>query len=84
MHAEPAGPPAEAPGERACAVYTGTGCYWMENTSGRYCWVPADRADSFAGCYAMDSCDGGKGHSNGGCYKWAQSSEAERVPWHDR
>ena len=65
----------------ACAVHTGTGCYWMENESGRYCWVPAQWADDYEGCYAMDSCDGGKGESNGGCYKWADSSHAERARW---
>jgi hypothetical protein len=73
----------QAPGAApdACAVHTGTGCYWMENESGRYCWVPADLANTYEGCYAMDSCDGGKGESNGGCYKWADSSHAERARW---
>lgn len=65
----------------ACAVHSGTGCYWMENESGRYCWVPAEWADTYDGCYTMDSCDGGKGESNGGCYKWADSSHAQRTRW---
>ncbi|WP_437986834.1 hypothetical protein [Sorangium sp. So ce117] len=30
----------------ACASFEGTGCYWMENTSGDYCWVPADWAST--------------------------------------
>lgn len=75
---------AQSPGATppsACAVHTGTGCYWMENNSGHYCWVPADWAATFEECHAMDSCDGGKGESNGGCYKWATSSTADRSPW---
>lgn len=73
--------PAEGAGQGACAVHTGTGCYWMENTSGHYCWVPAHTADTFEECHAMDSCDGGKGQSNGGCYKWADGSTGERARW---
>jgi hypothetical protein len=53
--------PAPDSAHSACAVHTDTGCYWMENESGRYCWVPAEWADTYEGCYAMDSCDGGKG-----------------------
>jgi hypothetical protein len=75
------GQPAGASGQSACDVHTGTRCYWMENTSGHFCWVPADWAATFEECYAMDSCDGGKGESNGGCYKWADSSQADRVRW---
>jgi hypothetical protein len=70
-----------APAPDACAVHTGTGCYWMENESGRDCWVPAEWADTYEGCYAMDSCDGGKGQSSGGCYKWAEGSHATRARW---
>jgi hypothetical protein len=75
------GQPAVAPGQTECPVYTGTDCYWMETDSGRYCWVPAEWADTLEGCYAMDSCDGGMGESNGGCYKWADGSLAERARW---
>jgi hypothetical protein len=75
VHAAPA--PAQSP----CAAYSGTGCYWMENSSGNYCWVPADWANTFEECFAMDSCDGGRGESGGGCYKWAESSHANRVAW---
>jgi hypothetical protein len=64
-----------------CASFEGTGCYWMENTSGNYCWVPADWAPSIEDCFAMDSCDGGLGQSGGGCYKWADGSDGERAPW---
>jgi hypothetical protein len=76
--------PAQGSAQDACAVHPGTGCYWMETESGRYCWVPAEWADDYEGCYAMDSCDGGKGESNGGCYKWADSSHAERARWPNR
>lgn len=69
------------PAPNACAVYTGNGCYWMENTSGNFCWVPADWANTFEQCFAMDSCDGGRGESGGGCYKWAEASHAPRVSW---
>jgi hypothetical protein len=73
--------PASEPVQDACAVYTGTGCYWMENTSGHYCWVPAEWGSTFEQCFALDSCDGGRGESGGGCYKWAEASHADRVDW---
>lgn len=65
----------------SCTPYLGEQCYWMENTSGSYCWVPATWVGSFQDCYRMDSCDGGLGESGGGCYKWAQCSGCARYPW---
>lgn len=62
-------------------------CFWMENYSGQYKWVPfesiraTERKITKAECYALDSCDGGLGRSNGGCYKWALGAENKRVPW---
>lgn len=64
-----------------CESYVGTGCYWMENTSGNYCWVPSPWTPSFQDCFAADSCDGGLGQSGGGCYKWAAGSDAPRTSW---
>lgn len=64
-----------------CPSYRGTGCYWMENTTGHYCWVPATWAKSFESCRALDSCDGGEGQSGGGCYKWARCSHCTRAKW---
>lgn len=65
----------------ACTPYLGQQCYWMENTSGSYCWVPATWVSSFYDCYAQDSCDGGLSRSGGGCYKWADCSGCTRYPW---
>ena len=61
-------------------------CYWMENVSGRFEWVPAEvgglyRNEGYDRCFALDSCDGGRGESAGGCYKWARSAQAARVLW---
>ena len=62
-------------------------CFWMENYSGQYKWVPFESIRATEGkitkteCYALDSCDGGLGHSGGGCYKWALGPENNRVPW---
>lgn len=55
-------------------------CYWMENSSGKYIWVPAENISKVA-CYNLDSCSGGKKESRGGCYKWATSPEATALPW---
>jgi hypothetical protein len=58
--------------------------YWMENYTGEYNWIPTnssefsahadkcfvDIASTEAGIHFLDSCDGGDGYSNGGCYKW--------------
>lgn len=62
-----------------CEVFEGEGCFWMENTSGHYCWVPAPY--DFEGCFAADSCDGGLSYSGGGCYKWADGSQGQRHSW---
>lgn len=59
-------------------------CYWMENLSGGYEWVPTVTvlgSLTKEECYAMDSCDGGLGYSNGGCYKWAQSAKGPHEAW---
>ncbi len=62
-------------------------CYWMENYSGLYKWIPSEsiqgmkRKITKAECYKLDSCDGGLGHSNGGCYKWALGPENTRISW---
>jgi len=56
-------------------------CYWMENTSGQFNWVPAGWAPSKTDCYKQDSCSGGLGESGGGCYKWALSASSNGVPW---
>ena len=59
-------------------------CFWMENYSGKYHWVDTNtiyqKKLTKAECFQLDSCDGGMGQS-GGCYKWANSPDAERAPW---
>lgn len=55
-------------------------CFWMENQSGKFVWVPAP-VTSKQDCYRLDSCDGGLRQSGGGCYKWATSANATREPW---
>lgn len=64
-----------------CASYEGTGCYWMENTSGNYCWIPAGWGSTIEECFGLDSCNGGLSQSGGGCYKWADGSNDDRYPW---
>ena len=66
--------------EPRCAVYDAEGCFWMENTSGNYCWVPWTGTD-LDQCKRLDSCDGGDGWSGGGCYKWSEGSAGARAPW---
>jgi len=60
-------------------------CFWMENHSGKFNWVPAStmyrRLLTKKECFEQDSCDGGMNGSNGGCYKWATSPSATRQPW---
>ena len=62
-------------------------CYWMENYSGHFKWVSTESIQGMkrnitkTECYKLDSCDGGLGHSNGGCYKWALGPENTRIPW---
>ncbi len=80
----PAPPAASEAPQKAdpCTRIEGAGCYWMENTTGNYCWVhaPYDGATK-AECFSLDSCDGGKGTSGGGCYKWADCSHCTRAAW---
>jgi hypothetical protein len=54
------------------------GCFWMENESGLFCWVPT--GDDYESCRALDSCGDGGGGSGGGCYKWALSSDTQLSP----
>ena len=61
-------------------------CYWMENVSGRFEWVPAEvggmyRGEGYDRCFALDSCAGGLGESGGGCYKWARAATTLPVKW---
>jgi hypothetical protein len=57
-------------------------CFWMENTSGNFAWVPATLATTRETCRAQDSCSAGGGkQSGGGCYKWATSASAPGEPW---
>ena len=60
-------------------------CYWMENISGKYEWLLADiiynKSLSKEDCFDLDSCSGGKGLSDGGCYKWAKSSSDNPSAW---
>jgi cell division septation protein DedD len=54
-------------------------CYWMSNAP-PYPWKL--RTDlNRRQCYEMDSCDGGRGMSGGGCYKWAAGADAPRQTW---
>jgi hypothetical protein len=71
-------------GEYGCCANVrleAAGCFWMENTSGRFCWEP--RVHTFEDCQALDACgEGGGGESVTGCYKWATSSDtAIAPPW---
>jgi len=70
-----------------CAAVLGSeaasaeGCFWMSNKPGNP-WVAAPQGKvSKEQCFNLDSCDGGKGQSSGGCYKWATSAKAHRQPW---
>jgi hypothetical protein len=64
-----------------CQPFHGQGCYWMENQSGFYCWVPATWSPSFAQCYQNDSCYSDHAYPGGGCYKWADCSDCDRYLW---
>jgi hypothetical protein len=67
-----------------CGPFQGTGCYWMENFSGNFCWVPSPFGfpSDISTCQFLDSCGaGGGGGSGGGCYKWATCSDCPGVPW---
>ena len=67
----------------ACDYFAGEACYWMENTDGNYCWVPAPEGDvDQETCQVLDSCsEGGGGESGGGCYKWSENSTGEGAAW---
>lgn len=66
-----------------CRVYTGTQCYWMENTSGNWCYVPSTifKAETPERCFELNSCGEGGGQSGGGCYKWSTRSDGARIPY---
>ena len=53
-----------------CAVYESPegACYWMENYTGDFCWLPT--AWDEGQCFQMNSCGDGGGQSGGGCYAW--------------
>ncbi len=56
-------------GGSICMVARSASCYWMQSAP-PYAWLPAPQGDmSKAQCFNLDSCDGGKGMSGGGCYK---------------
>ncbi|MEM7156786.1 MAG: hypothetical protein AAF799_28310 [Myxococcota bacterium] len=66
----------------ACEFYEGEQCYWEENETGLFCWVPAPEGEvDITTCEALDSCSGGGGKSGGGCYKWAGTSVSVGDPW---
>lgn len=58
-------------------------CFWLSGEAN--VWVHTlnvlGRTVDQNECFELDSCHGGKGHSNGGCYKWALSATADRLPW---
>jgi hypothetical protein len=60
-------------------------CFWMENFSGKYAWVPAPRGfydgQGKSRCQALDSCNGGGARSGGGCYKWSKGPNTPRQAW---
>jgi hypothetical protein len=55
-------------------------CYWLSNDANPT-WRPIPHLATQQQCFAQDSCDGGLGHSGGGCYKWAEGPDAPRQPW---
>ncbi|MGE0594929.1 MAG: toll/interleukin-1 receptor domain-containing protein [Hyphomonadaceae bacterium] len=55
-------------------------CYWLSNDASPT-WRPMPQHATREQCFAQDSCDGGQGRSNGGCYKWAAGPNAPRQPW---
>lgn len=58
----------------------GPACYWMAD-SPPYDYQRAWWVDTLQQCYEQDSCSGGLGMSNGGCYKWADSADGDPYPW---
>jgi hypothetical protein len=58
----------------------GNHCYWMDSSSGKNIWVLIPYTNK-VDCFTLDSCSGGKGKSNGGCYKWAAAHDASAEPW---
>jgi hypothetical protein len=58
-----------------------SGCYWMENYSGNYCWLPREDVTSVEQCFALDSCSGGQGLSLGGCYQWSDCADCAPYEW---
>ncbi len=58
-------------------------CYWMDPGQGNI-WVSAPQGNiEKHACFELDSCDGGEGKSQGGCYKWATGANDLRLPWHE-
>ncbi|MGE0597371.1 MAG: hypothetical protein AB7P07_13490 [Hyphomonadaceae bacterium] len=68
-------PPSESM-SRADAQFA---CYWLSNEGAG--WVHRPDLDTERACFEMDSCDGGLGHSGGGCYMWTRDLNGPRQPW---
>lgn len=66
-------PEAAAQPERAYS------CFWLSNRGEGWVRMPQLRTEQQ--CFEMDSCDGGLGHSIGGCYMWSTAADAPRRPW---
>jgi len=68
----------------ACPHIEGLACYWLdcELYNGNCCWdLNGFPASDPADCQFLDSCSPGGGNgSNGGCYKWANSSDTAIFP----
>lgn len=60
------------------AAPSGRACYWLNPRTNGWESTPYP---SKRQCFDMDSCDGGRGRSSGGCYKWAAGPNAPREPW---
>lgn len=54
-------------------------CYWLSNVTNE--WQDWPQAATRQDCFALDSCNGGRGESGGGCYKWAASADAPQNRW---
>ncbi len=66
--------------ERGSTPTQSFACYWLSNDA-RPTWRPMSNIATREQCFAQDSCNGGQGGSNGGCYKWAAGPDEPRQPW---
>lgn len=62
------------------AVPSSAACFWLEQGTAAN-WKPWTKITTKQGCFEQDSCYGGLGRSNGGCYKWSANAAAAREPW---